>query len=111
MNKTLLSAGIVMLVGLVMMMIFNAMNYTASNDYYDTIMTGTAQQMVDAGKEVNLYGLLYHIGLIVVGLGVAILAFGLAVDSSKTERFRQVETEVSMKQYLKDLMEKQNGII
>lgn len=99
MNKVVMSAGIVILIGLGMMMVFTAMYYVASNDYYDRVATGTTSEWVDAGKRLNLYGMISNFGLIVAGIGVAILAFGLASNGPKGVEFRQVETQVPAIQY------------
>ena len=99
MNKVVMSAGIVILVGLGTMMVFTAMYYVASNDYYDTLATGRTSDVVDAGKRLNLYDMVYSFGLIVAGIGVAILAFGLASNGRKGVEFRQVETPVPAIQY------------
>ena len=98
-NKTLLSAGIVVLVGVVIMAIGLAMYAGASSSYWDAAAYGTVEEWLDEGKRADLYMMVANIGLMIVGVGVAILAFGLAATEPKPGTFRQVEAQVPLTQY------------
>ena len=99
MNKTLLSAGIVVIVGVVIMAIGQAMYVGASNSYWDAAAYGTVEEWLDEGKRSDLYMMVSDVGLMIVGVGVAILAFGLAATEPKPATFRPVETQIPLTQY------------
>ena len=98
-NKTYLLAGAVIMVGVVMMALATAMLLAMSPDYWDAVGYGTREEVIQKGTEADQYGALFHVGLIVVFIGIAVMAFGLASARSETMRYRPPETVIPPVQY------------
>lgn len=99
MNKVLLTSGIVVLIGVAIMAIGYAMYAGASSSYWDAAAYGTIDEWVSEGKKSDMYWMVANVGLMVAGIGVAILAFGLAAAEPKPGSFRPVETQIPLAQY------------
>lgn len=99
MNKILMTAGVIVLVGIVVMAMGEAMYLATSSDFWDKAAYGTAEEYVAAGKQTDLFGFAFDLGMMIAGVGVAILAFGLALIEGRPPQFRQVETQVPMQQF------------
>jgi len=98
-NKTHLSAGIVIIVGVVIMALAVAMILAISPNYWNDVQYGTTADWVKDGKQADLYGAILDVGLLVVFVGIAIMAFGLATAEPKPAQYRPVETMIPPQQY------------
>jgi uncharacterized membrane protein len=99
MNKIYLSAGIVILIGVVIMAIAVAMLLAISATFWNDLAYGTVEDYIADGKQADLYSVFYDIGLLIVFVGIAIMAFGFASTHSQTPQYRQVETMIPPTQY------------
>jgi hypothetical protein len=99
MNKTYMTAGIVMLVGIVIMAITVAMLIAISPNYWNDVAYGTMDEYIQDGKQADLINAFFDVGLLVFFIGIAIMAFGLATAEPKPSSFRQVETVMPLQQY------------
>ena len=94
-----MTAGVIVLVGIVVMVMGEAMYLATSSDYWDKAAYGTAEEWIAAGKQTDLFGFVFDLGMMIAGVGVAILAFGLASIDAKPPQFRQVDTQVPLQQF------------
>jgi LPS O-antigen subunit length determinant protein (WzzB/FepE family) len=99
MDRTYLSAGIVILVGVVVMAIAVAMLLAISPNYWNDIEYGTTADWVKDGKQADMFSAILDVGLLVVFVGIAIMAFGLASSFSPPPQYRPVETMIPPQQY------------
>jgi hypothetical protein len=99
MDRTYLSAGIVILVGVVVMAIAVAMILAISPNYWNDIQYGTEADWVKDGKQLDMFGAILDAGLLTVFVGIAIMAFGLASSFSPPQQYRPVETMIPPQQY------------
>jgi hypothetical protein len=98
-NKILMTAGVIVLIGIVVMAMGEAMYLATSSDYWNKAAYGTTDEWVTAGKQTDLFGFVFDLGMMIAGVGVAILAFGLALIEGRPQQFRQVETQVQLQQF------------
>lgn len=99
MDRTHLTAGIVIMIGVVIMAMASAMILAISPHYWNDVGYGTVDDFVKDGKQADLYSTLLDVGLMVVFIGIAIMAFGLASAEPKPQQPRQVETMIPPQQY------------
>ena len=99
MDKTYLTAGIVIMIGIVIMAMAIAMILAVSPNYWNDVAWGTTEDVVKDGKQADLYGALFDVGLMVVFIGIAIMAFGLATARPELTQYRPVETMIPPQQY------------
>jgi len=99
MNRTFLSAGIVIIIGVVIMAMAVAMMLAISPNYWNDLQYGTESDWVSDGKQADLFSAIMDVGLLVVFVGVAIMAFGLATAEPKPAQYRPVETIIPPQQY------------
>jgi len=99
MNKTYLTAGVLIMVGVVIMAMAVAMILAISPNYWNDVAYGTVEDYIKDGKQADLYNALFDLGLLVVFVGIAIIAFGLATAEPKPQQYRPVETVIPPLQY------------
>lgn len=99
MNKTYLTAGIVIVIGVIIMAISVAMMLAISPDYWHDIAYGSAEDYIEDGKLADVFNAIFDVGLLVVFMGIAIVAFGLATAEPKPQQYRPVETMIPSMQY------------
>ncbi len=99
MNKVFLTAGIVIIVGVLMMAAGEALYSSTSNTYWDKAAYGPLTEWVAEGKKLDQYMAISNTGLIFLGLGLAIIAFGLAVEKPTRVQFREVPSHIPLEQY------------
>ena len=98
MNKFFLTAGIVIVIGVLLMATGQALYSARSNDYWDKAAYGPLDQWANDGKMMNQYVAISNVGLIFVCLGLAIVAFGLAMGRSTSVQFREVPSSIPLQQ-------------
>ena len=99
MDKTYLTAGILILVGIIIMAISMSMILAVSPDYWNDAAYGTTDDWVKTGKQLDLYYTIGNLGMIVAFFGIAVIAFGLATAEPKPQQYRPVETVIPPQQY------------
>ena len=99
MNRVYTTAGIVIVIGVLLMFSGQALYMANSNAYWDKAAYGPLDQWVAEGKRLDQYASISNIGLIIVGLGLAILAFGLASQRPSQLQFREVPSNIPLEQY------------
>ena len=72
---------------------------TASDDYWNKYPYETFVEVANAGKKMDQYTAVTNFGLIIVGLGLAVLAFGLASQRPSQLQFREVPSHIPLEQY------------
>lgn len=98
-DRTYLTAGIVIMIGIVLMAMAVAMILAISPNYWNDVAYGTVEDYIKDGKQADLYGALFDVGLMVVFIGIAIIAFGLATARPEPIQYRPVETMIPPQQY------------
>lgn len=86
------------MVGVVLMAAGQAL-YSANNQkYWDYAAYGPLDQWVIEGQKLDQYMAVFNIGLIVVGFGLAVLAFSLARQRPSVQ-FREIPSHIPLEQY------------
>ena len=98
MNRVYSTAGIVIVIGAFLMFTGQALFMSTSDTYWDNAAYGLDQWAAE-GKKRDQYALISSFGLTIVGLGVAILAFGLASQRPSQLQFREVPSNIPLEQY------------
>ncbi len=98
-NATYTTAGIIIVIGVLIMAGGQALYSANSNAYWDKAAYGPLDQWVAEGKKLDMYATISNVGLIIIGLGLAILAFGLARDRPSQLQFREVPSHIPLEQY------------
>ena len=98
-NKVFLVAGIVLLVGIVIIAISDLLLADANDNLWDQWWLGSDEDYMNAGKQVDKYALLWEAGFVTILVGAAIMAFGLATMEPRGIQYRQVETVIPPMQY------------
>jgi len=83
MNRIFLSAGILIGIGIAMMAVAEGMVAVANDRYWDVWLTGTEEQFVDVGRDIDRIWSIWGAGFIVAVSGIAVMAFGLATMQPK----------------------------
>jgi len=99
MNKVFLTAGIVIIVGVLLMVTGEALYSATTNDYWDKAAYGPLTEWVAEGKKLDQYAAIMNVGLIIMGLGLGIVAFGLATQRQGQVQFREVPSHIPLQQY------------
>lgn len=94
-----MTAGIIIVLGVLIMATGQALYSANSNAYWDKAAYGPLNQWVAEGKKLDMYMAISNLGLIVVGLGLAVLAFGLAMQRPSQLQFREVPSHIPLEQY------------
>jgi hypothetical protein len=98
-DKTHLTAGVMIVVGVVVMAMADAMILATSPKYWNDVGYGTVDDFVKDGKQLDMFSAIFDAGLLVVFVGIAIMAFGLASAVPKPQQPRQVETIIPPARY------------
>lgn len=92
----MIASGIVVLLGVAMMAVGVALYATVSGDLWEASAYGMAEDYVEIGKESDLYWIISEVGIMMAGIGVAMLAFGLAVAETRPMTYRMVDTRIPL---------------
>jgi hypothetical protein len=98
MNRVYSTAGIVIVIGVLLMFSGQALLMATSDKYWDDAAYGLDQWAAD-GKKRDQYAAISNFGLTIVGLGLAIMAFGLASQRPSQLQFREVPSNIPLEQY------------
>jgi len=79
MKKIFLTAGIVIIIGIIILAVSAIMGYSEAGKYIDAMEIGAVADMADAARNGETYNLMGNFGLLVGFLGIALLAFGFAM--------------------------------
>jgi hypothetical protein len=99
MNSIFLTAGIVTIIGFVAMASGQALYMANSDDYWDNVPTMPYERWAVEAKQQDMYTTISNIGLMIMGLGLAIVAFGLAKERRPQIQFREVPSHIPMQDY------------
>jgi len=99
MNNIFLMAGIVTIIGFVAMASGQALYMANSNDYWDNVAFQPYERWAKEAKQQDMYMTISNIGLMIMGLGLALVAFGLAKDRPSQMLFREVPSHIPMQNY------------
>ena len=96
MNRVYSTAGIVIVIGVLVMASGQAVYATTSSDFWDSYYSG---EVLELGKKLDMYLVVTNVGLMIIGLGLAIMAFGLASQRPSQLQFREVSSNIPLEQY------------
>jgi uncharacterized membrane protein YczE len=99
MNRVLIVAGIVILIGIAVMAIGIALYAASSSDLWEASGYGPVEEYIKEGKKSDMYWIVSNVGLMVAGVGVAVMAFGLATAEPKPMSYRLVDTQIPLPPY------------
>ena len=98
MNRIFTTAGIVIVVGMLLMVVGQVL-FSANSSTFWKYNYGPFDQQAAEGKKRDTYTGIFNLGLIIVGLGLAIIAFGMATQRPPLVQFREVPSHISLEQY------------
>ena len=99
MNRVFLTAGIVIVIGLAAMATGQALYMANSNAYWDNVAYMPYERWANEAKQQDMYMTISNIGLMIMGLGLAVIAFGLAKERPSQIQFREVPSHIPMQSY------------
>ncbi len=99
MKRAYAAAGAVIVLGVIIMASGLALFMAASSDYWNALPYGLAGDVAQLGKKVSEYQALMDLGILIIGVGLAVLAFALANDRPSQLQFREVPSHIPLEQY------------
>jgi len=97
MKRIYLTAGIAIVIGVLLMATGQALYSANSTSYWDNFPY-FSNEVAAAGKRQDQYMAISNVGTMMMGLGLAIIAFGLATEGRPVQ-FREIPSSIPLQQY------------
>ncbi len=98
MNRVYLTAGVVIVIGVFVMIVGQVLFMASSNNFWK-YNYGPYDLQAAEGEKRDQYTAITFFGLIIMGLGISIMAFGLASQRPSQLQFREVPSHIPLEQY------------